>query len=91
MTKQERALALRKDWETNPRWKGIVRPYSAEEVVNISGSVHIEYTLAKNGAEKLWKKLQTEDWVSGLGAMTGNPGSIGRYEGNLPFGLAGCC
>ena len=72
MTKQERALALRKDWETNPRWKGIVRPYSAEEVVNISGSVHIEYTLAKNGAEKLWKKLQTEDWVSGLGAMTGN-------------------
>ena len=72
MTKQERALALRKDWETNPRWKGIVRPYSAEEVVKISGSVQIEYTLAKNGAEKLWKKLQTEDWVSGLGAMTGN-------------------
>jgi len=71
-TKQERALALRKDWETNPRWKGIVRPYSAEEVVNISGSVQIEYTLAKNGAEKLWKKLQSEAWVSGLGALTGN-------------------
>jgi isocitrate lyase len=71
-TKQERALALKKDWETNPRWKGIVRPYSAEEVVNISGSVHIEYTLAKNGAEKLWKKLHTDAWVSGLGALTGN-------------------
>ena len=71
-TKQERALALRKDWETNPRWKGIVRPYSAEEVVNISGSIQIEYTLAKNGAEKLWKKLQSEAWVSGLGALTGN-------------------
>ena len=71
-TKQERALALRKDWETNPRWKGIVRPYSAEEVVNVSGSVQIEYTLAKNGAEKLWKKLQSEAWVSGLGALTGN-------------------
>ena len=72
MTKQERALALRKDWETNPRWKGIVRPYTAEEVVNISGSVQIEYTLAKNGAEKLWKKLHTDAWVSGLGALTGN-------------------
>ncbi len=72
MTKQERALALRKDWETNPRWKGIVRPYSAEEVVNISGSVQIEYSLAKNGAEKLWKKLQSDAWVSGLGALTGN-------------------
>lgn len=71
-TKQERALALRTDWETNQRWKGIVRPYSAEEVVNISGSVKIEYTLAKTGAEKLWKKLHTDAWVSGLGALTGN-------------------
>ena len=71
-TKKERALALRTDWETNPRWKGIVRPYSAEEVVNIAGSVQIEYTLAKNGAEKLWKKLHTDAWVSGLGALTGN-------------------
>jgi isocitrate lyase len=72
MTKKERALALRKDWDTNPRWKGIVRPYTAEEVVGISGSVQIEYTLAKTGAEKLWKKLHTDAWVSGLGALTGN-------------------
>ena len=71
-TKQERALAIKKDWETNPRWKGIVRPYSAEEVVNISGSVKIEYSLAKNGAEKLWNRLHSDAWVSGLGAMTGN-------------------
>ncbi|MCX6200217.1 MAG: isocitrate lyase, partial [Bacteroidetes bacterium] len=71
-TKQERADALKKEWATNPRWKGINRPYSAEEVINIAGSVPIEYTLAKNGAEKLWNRLQTDKWVAGLGALTGN-------------------
>lgn len=71
-TKQERAAALKKEWETNPRWKGVNRPYSAEEVINISGSVPVEYTLAKNGAEKLWKRLHTDNWVAGLGALTGN-------------------
>ncbi len=71
-TKLERALALKKEWETNPRWKDVTRSYSAEEVINISGSVQVEYTLAKNGAEKLWKRLHTDDWVAGLGALTGN-------------------
>ncbi|MBK7147749.1 MAG: isocitrate lyase [Bacteroidetes bacterium] len=71
-TKSERATALKKEWETNPRWKGVNRPYSAEEVINISGSVQIEYSLARNGAEKLWKRLHTDSWVSGLGALTGN-------------------
>jgi isocitrate lyase len=72
MTKLERALALKKEWETNPRWKGVTRPYSAEEVINISGSVQIEYSLARNGAEKLWNRLHTDSWVAGLGALTGN-------------------
>lgn len=72
MNKQERAVLLKKDWETNPRWKGITRPYSAEEVINISGSVQVEYSLARNGAEKLWNKLHTDSWVAGLGALTGN-------------------
>ena len=71
-TKIERAAALKKDWETNPRWKGVERPYSAEEVINIAGSVEIEYTLAKNGATKLWNRLQSDAWVAGLGALTGN-------------------
>lgn len=71
-TKQERAAALKKEWETNPRWKDVTRPYTAEEVINISGSVQIEYTLARNGAEKLWKRLHTDAWVAGLGALTGN-------------------
>lgn len=71
-TKQQRAEALKKYWATDARWKGITRPYTAEEVINISGSVPVEYTLAKNGAEKLWKRLQTDEWVAGLGALTGN-------------------
>jgi isocitrate lyase len=60
------------DWSTNPRWKGIERPYTAEEVVNLSGSYKIEYTIAKLGAERLWTKLNNQDWVAGLGALTGN-------------------
>ena len=71
-TKLERALAIKKEWETNPRWKDVTRSDTAEEVINISGSVQVEFTLAKNGAEKLWKRLHTDDWVAGLGALTGN-------------------
>ncbi len=71
-TKQERAAALKKEWETNPRWENVTRPYSAEEVINIAGSVEIEYTLARNGANRLWNLLQTDSWVAGLGALTGN-------------------
>lgn len=71
-TKQERAEALKKYWESDARWKGVVRPYTAEEVVNISGSVKVEYSLARNGAEKLWKRLNSDAWVAGLGALTGN-------------------
>jgi isocitrate lyase len=72
MNKQERIDALVADWSTNPRWKGIERPYTAEEVVNLSGSYKIEYTIAKLGAERLWTKLNSQDWVAGLGALTGN-------------------
>lgn len=72
MNKQERIDALVADWSTNPRWKGIERPYTAEEVVNLSGSYKIEYTIAKLGAERLWNKLNSQDWVAGLGALTGN-------------------
>lgn len=72
MNKQERIDALVADWSTNPRWKGIERPYTAEEVVNLSGSYKIEYTIAKLGAERLWNKLNSQSWVAGLGALTGN-------------------
>ena len=72
MNMQERIDALVADWSTNPRWKGIERPYTAEEVVNLSGSYKIEYTIARLGAERLWNKLNSQDWVAGLGALTGN-------------------
>lgn len=72
MSTAKRAEFLRKDWELNPRWKGVERPYSAEDVIRISGSYEIEYTVARLGAEKLWKMLNEQDWVAGLGALTGN-------------------
>ena len=60
------------DWETNPRWKGVERPYSAEDVLRLRGSIFIEHTLARLGAERLWELLQTEPYINALGAMTGN-------------------
>src|ERR1700686_3225635 len=64
--------AMSHDWATNPRWKGIERPYTAEEVMRLRGSVQIEHTLARLGAERLWDLLQTEPYVNALGAVTGN-------------------
>lgn len=83
MTKQERIDALAADWATNPRWKGITRPYSAEEAINVSGSVQVEYTLARNGATKLWNHLNTRDWTAGLGALTGNQ-AVQEVQAGLP-------
>jgi len=63
---------LKKDWAENPRWKGITRNYTAEDVVRLRGSLQIEHTLARRGAEKLWKLIATEPFVNALGALTGN-------------------
>src|SRR5213596_1900740 len=60
------------DWTNNPRWKGISRNYSVEDVQRLQGSVVIEHTLARRGAEKLWDLLHTEEFVPALGALTGN-------------------
>jgi isocitrate lyase len=73
MTARElEAQRLQKDWNENPRWKGIKRGYSAEDVVRLRGSVQVEHTLAKRGAERLWRQLGDESFVNALGAMTGN-------------------
>jgi isocitrate lyase len=69
---QAEAEEMRKDWETNPRWKGITRPYTPEQVLKLRGSVKIEYTLARRGAERLWNQLHTEPFIRALGALTGN-------------------
>src|SRR5205809_2221541 len=66
------AARLREDWTDKPRWKGIRRAYSAEDVVRLRGSLHVEYTLARRGAEKLWKLVNEEPFVNSLGAMSGN-------------------
>lgn len=70
--KQPSAQELTDEWETNERWKGISRDYTADDVVKLRGSFPIEYTLARRGAEQLWDKLHTEDFVNALGALTGN-------------------
>jgi isocitrate lyase len=66
------AQKLQKDWNENPRWKGVQRTFSADEVVRLRGSVAIEHTIARRGAERLWKSLHTMPFVNSLGALTGN-------------------
>ncbi|EEL41447.1 Malate synthase [Bacillus toyonensis] len=70
--KNERIDKLQENWELDTRWKGITRPYSAEDVIRLRGSIDIEHTLARRGAEKLWTSLHTEDYINALGALTGN-------------------
>ncbi len=66
------ASELLKDWESNPRWKVITRPYKAEDVERLRGTIRIEYSIARMGAERLWKLLHEEKYVNALGALTGN-------------------
>jgi len=63
---------LQREWNDNPRWAGITRPYSAQDVERLRGSIHIEHTLARLGAERLWQLLNGPSYVAALGAMTGN-------------------
>jgi len=63
---------IEKEWEENPRWNGVSRDYTAEDVLRLRGSVDIRYTLAEMGAERLWDLLNTEPYVNALGALTGN-------------------
>jgi isocitrate lyase len=68
----QRAKKLQESWELDKRWKGIKRPYTAEDVIKLRGSIDIEHTLARRGSEKLWKLLNEESYVNALGALTGN-------------------
>ncbi|MFO0334918.1 MAG: isocitrate lyase [Pseudomonadota bacterium] len=65
------AEQLQQDWQNNPRWKGVKRGYTAADVVRLRGNVHVEYTLARLGAEKLWRLVNVEPYVNCLGALTG--------------------
>jgi len=66
------AEQIKLDWSNNARWSGIKRNYTAEDVVRLRGTVHVEHSLARLGAEKLWSSLNKEPFVNALGALTGN-------------------
>ena len=73
-SREDQVAELEHDWATNPRWKGVKRPYSAEDVVRLRGTLQIEYTLARRGAEKLWALINGDakkGYVNCLGALTG--------------------
>src|SRR5690348_1085922 len=66
------AKDLQIEWDSDPRWQGIERPYSPEDVIRLRGVIQEEHTLARHGAERLWALLHDEDYVHALGALTGN-------------------
>jgi isocitrate lyase len=72
MNNELKCSVLNAEWELNPRWKQVLRPYTAQEVLKLRGKVEIEYSLARQGAEKLWTMLHNQDFVAALGALTGN-------------------
>lgn len=82
MTTEERVQALVTDWAVNSRWAGVERPYTAEKVVALQGSYCIEHSIATRGAEILWHKLHTQEYIAGLGALTGNQ-AIQEVEAGL--------
>ena len=69
---EQHAQELAKDWLHDARWTDITRPYTADDVLRLRGSVTIEYTLARMGADRLWKLLHSEPYIAALGALTGN-------------------
>ena len=71
-TPQQQIARIQQDWADNPRWKGVRRAYTAQDVYRLRGSLQIEHTLARRGADKLWRLLAEEPFVGALGALTGN-------------------
>ncbi len=80
---EEQVEALSREWEENERWKGVQRDYSAEEVIGLRGSVSVEYSLARRGAEKLWEALNGNAYTHAMGALTGGQ-AIQMVKGGLP-------
>ena len=72
MLKQYDVTQMENSWKFDKRWQGIERPYSAEDVARLRGTIQIEHTLGRMGAERLWRLMHSEDYVNALGALTGN-------------------
>ena len=85
MNREQSIRELEQDWADNPRWRGIKRDYSAQDVVRLQGSVRIEHTLARMGAEKLWRRLNTDDYTPCLGALTGGQ-AVQQVKGGIKAG-----
>ena len=83
LSRAGQAARLAGEWATSPRWRGIKRTYSAEDVIRLRGSVQEQHTLARLGAERLWSLLHTEDFVPSLGALTGNQ-AVQQVKAGLP-------
>ncbi|WP_407677019.1 isocitrate lyase [Peredibacter starrii] len=66
------ASEMKSNWASDPRWKGVTRTYSPEDVLKLRGSIQVQHTLAQMGAERLWELMQKEDYIHALGALTGN-------------------
>ncbi len=82
-SREQEIAELNRDWAENPRWAGIKRPYGAEDVVRLRGSLHVEHTLARRGAEKLWRLLHEMPFVNSLGALTGNQ-AVQQVKAGVP-------
>jgi len=72
MTTLKTAEQIQHEWNTDPRWAGIIRNYTAQDVVRLRGTIPVEHSIARIGAEKLWRYLHEKDFVNALGALTGN-------------------
>ncbi|HEV8097291.1 MAG TPA: isocitrate lyase [Burkholderiales bacterium] len=84
MTRREQQIAqLRSEWNESPRWAGVKRPYAAEDVVRLRGSLRVEHTLARQGAEKLWRMMHEQPFVHSLGALTGNQ-AVQQVKAGVP-------
>jgi isocitrate lyase len=79
---EDDAACLKQEWDCDPRWQGIERPYSAEDVLKLRGTLKIDYSFAEAGAQRLWHLLKTEDYIPALGALTGNQ-AVQQIEAGL--------
>ena len=82
MSREGEIKKLEQDWAENARWQGVTRDYTAADVVRLRGSVQIEHTLARRGAEKLWKLVNEEDYINCLGAVTGGQ-AVQQVKGGI--------
>ena len=80
---QQQIQTIEREWAHNPRWKGVKRGYAAKDVLRLRGSVQIEHTLARRGAEKLWRLMHERPFVNSLGALTGNQ-AVQQVKAGVP-------